>query len=442
MKTITRRTFVKESLLAMTATTALGAVKTPGANERVVIGVMGVGGRGSFLAERFARRPDVEVAYVCDADSRRLGPASRAVEAAQQRAPKAVQDYRRVLEDRRVDAVVVATPDHWHVLGAIHACQAGKDVYVEKPMSHNAWEGRKLVEAARRYQRVVQVGMQTRSAPYAAQARDYVRSGKLGDIVSARVFNMMLHSPSPATKQPVPQGLDYELWAGPAAKPDQFLGYRWLNLFEYSCGPIPGDAVHQLDLARMVLGDPTAPKAVLSSGGVRVLRDGRDTPDTQWATYEYDGFTLHLEAALWTPYMKKTPMEMRDKDVMPNWPFNGTRIEILGTKGFMYLGRHGDGWQAFDQGGTLLEGMTGRQGDTPHFDNFIQGIRTRAKTNADAEQGHASALLCHLANAACRLGGARLVFDPVKEVFPATPEANQFLKRPTYRQPWVVPERV
>ncbi len=442
METITRRTFVKHSAVAAAVLPMVSSARVLGANDKILVGAMGVGGRGSFLASMFAKAPGAEVAWVCDADSRRLGPAAKAVETAQGRAPKQAQDFRRMLEDKAVDAVIVATPDHWHVPGAVMAFEAGKDVYVEKPMSHSLWEGRKMVEAARKHGRVAQVGMQTRSAAYAKKAAEVVASGRLGDIYLARVFNMMQHSPSKVGDQPVPPGVDYDLWSGPAAKSPQYLGYAWLNLSEYSCGPIPGDAVHQIDFARMLLGDPGAPKSVGAVGGIHHLRDGRDTPDTQLATYTYDKFILQFEAALWTPYMKKTPSEKRDKDLIPNWPFNGTRIELHGTKAFMYVGRHGDGWQLFDGNSQVVETMTGRQADREHIENFLACVRSRGKPVANEEQGHQSALLCHLANIACQLGGRTLAFDPQTETFPGAPEANQRLRRARYREPWNVLERV
>ena len=441
MKTLNRRQFLKQSMGAATALTVLSGPRVFGANERIVVGVMGVGGRGTSLLEKFAARQDVAIAYVCDPDSRRSKAAAGLVEKAQGRAPKTVQDFRRILEDKSVDVMINATPDHWHALGTILACQAGKDVYVEKPMAHNVWEGRKMVEAARKYQRVVTVGMQSRSAPYVRKAIEVLRSGRLGEIHEVRVLNQMLHSMSKPPGQPPPAEWDDELWCGPAAKPAYSAAGNWLPFFEYSCGPIPGDAVHQLDLARFLLGDPPAPKSVIASSAIRVLRDGRDTPDTQLAAYEYDGLTLQFDGALWTPYLRKTPMELRDKDQIPNWPFNSTRIELYGTRGFMYVGRHGDGWQLFDADAKLVENSTGRQGDAAHIENFLQCVRLRALPAADVEQGHQSVLLCHLANIAWRAGRGSLAFDPQTESFPSAPEANQFLKRKD-REPWVVPDQV
>jgi predicted dehydrogenase len=441
MQTLNRRQFLKQSMGAATALTVLAGPRVFGANERVVVGFMGVGGRGTSLVEKFAARKDVTIAYLSDPDSRRFKGAGGIVEKAQGRAPKTVQDFRRVLEDKGVDVVVNATPDHWHALGTILACQAGKDVYVEKPMAHNIWEGRKMVEAARKYKRIVTVGMQSRSAPYASKALERLRAGRLGEIHEVRVLNKMLHPMGKPPGQPPPAELDYELWCGPASKPAHSAAGQWLNYFEYSCGPIPGDAIHQLDLARFLLGNPPAPKSFIASSALRVLRDGRDTPDTQIAAFEYDGLTLQFEGTLWTPYLKKTPMEQRDKDITPNWPFNSTRIELLGTRGFMYVGRHGDGWQLFDEDAKLVENVTGRQGDAAHIENFVQCVRSRELPAADVEQGHQSALLCHLANIAWRAGKGSLAFDPQMESFPNAPEANQFLKR-KYREPWVVPDQV
>ncbi|MBM3892064.1 MAG: Gfo/Idh/MocA family oxidoreductase, partial [Verrucomicrobia bacterium] len=330
MQTLNRRQFVKTSAGAAAVFTAVTGPKAAvAANEKIVVGVMGLGGRGTFVAERFAERKDVEVAYLCDVNTARFGRAREAVEEAQGKKVKLEQDFRKMLEDKSVDAILNATPDHWHALGSILACQAGKDVYVEKPMAYNIFEGRKMIEAARKYKRVLTVGTQTRSAPYVQAAKEYIQSGKLGEVRLVRVFNTMLHGMSKGAKeQPVPQGLDYDMWCGPAAKQPYTPGMRWLNLWEYSCGPIPGDAVHQIDLARCIMGDPPSPKTVTHTGGIEVLKDGRDTPDTQYATYEFDKFTMLFQGALWMPYMHKIPAFIRDGTEYPDWPWCATRVEV------------------------------------------------------------------------------------------------------------------
>ncbi len=442
MGSVNRREFLRGSLGAATMAAMLPQRQSRGASDKVIIGVMGLGGRGTQLTKMFAGRDDVEIAYLSDPDSRRLPQASQAVTQAQGKQPQTVQDFRRILDDKNVDVLINATPDHWHALGTIMACQAGKDVYVEKPMAHNIWEGRKMIEAARKYKRVVQVGMQTRSSPYAKDAAEQIRSGKLGDVHLIRVFNMMQHPPMrEGSVQPVPQGFDYDLWCGPAPKLPYNPSRSWLNQWEYSCGPIPGDAIHQLDLARTLFGDKPYPDTVAHSGGVRALRDGRSIPDTQLAFFDYGNFTLLFESALWTPYMKKIATNIRDGDLFPDWPFCATRIEVLGTKGMMYLGRHGGGWQIYDADDKVIDFRYGRQGDKWHQDNFLQCVRTREKPNADVEQGHYSALLCHMANISYLTGNRKLAFDPKTETFVDAPDANKHLKR-TYREPWVVPAEV
>ena len=352
MRSLDRRKFMTGSLgAASLAMVSKGPVR--GANERVVVGIMGLGGRGTRLAENFAQRPDVEVAYLCDVDTRRFGRARKLVEAAQRTRPKLVQDFRKILDDDGVDALVNATPDHWHALGTILACQAGKDVFVEKPMAHSVWEGRKMVEAEARYGRVVQVGMQSRSAPYVHRAREYIRAGNLGDVHLVRVYNMMQHPKrEPVPDGPVPDGLDWDLWCGPAAKRPYNPGLYWLNHREYSCGPIAGDLVHQLDLARFLIGDPPAPRATSHQGAIYSLQDGRDTPDTQMALYEYDGLTMTMQSTLWTPYMKKTPGVVRNTDRFPDWPFSSTKVEVLGT----------DGYHVFRPSRRRLAGLRRRRG--------------------------------------------------------------------------------
>ncbi|MHC4440312.1 MAG: Gfo/Idh/MocA family protein, partial [Planctomycetota bacterium] len=430
MKSLNRREFMMGTVGAAASLTVLPQSKSRAAGEKIIMGVMGLGGRGTYLAEKFAARPDVEVAYLSDPNTRRFARAREAVEEAQDTRPKMVQDFRKILDDKSVDVLINATPDHWHGLGTIMACQAGKDVYVEKPMAHNIFEGRKMVEAARKYKRVVQVGMQSRTAAYTGKAKDYIQSGKMGDIHLVRVFNMMQHPKQrDVPDQPVPEGFDYDMWCGPAPKLPYNPSRRWLNQWEYSCGPIPGDAVHQLDLARYLMGDIPYPKTVAHAGGVYALRDGRQTPDTQLATFEYDSLTLMMEATLWTPYIKKIPGNIRDSDRFPDWPFCSTRVEILGTEGFMYYGRHGGGWQAYDANGELVRSEYGRQADKEHQDNFIDCIRTRKRPNADVEIGHQTVLLCHMANISYRVGNQKLELDPRTERFTNCDEANKYLKR-------------
>jgi predicted dehydrogenase len=448
---INRRQFL-ERTLGGGAGVALGAAhaglapttKAVPASDKVVVGMMGVGDRGTFLTQLFASRRDVYVAYICDVDTRKFARAVKVVADLQAGKPKVVGNFERILEDRGVDALVCATPDHWHALATVLACQAGKDVYVEKPPSHDIWEGRKMVEAARKYRRVVQVGLQNRSSSYARSARELIESRKLGGIHLARVFNMVSRQPVEDTPDsPAPAGLDWDMWLGPAAlRP---YNPKWLKraFWDLNGGNITDDGIHQLDLARMVLG-VSYPRSVHHSGGKLSFRDIAEVPDTMLVTYEYDGLTLVFEETWWTPYMKKIPESVREnKDVFPDWfPFIGTRIELYGDQGLMLLGRHGGGWQIFDVDGQKIATDKQKHSEmqAAHVDNFVSCIRTREKSHADIEEGHTSATLCHIANISYRLGNRTLHFDPATERFDDK-DANQYLRR-SYRAPWVMPEKV
>ena len=444
---IDRREFMKRSAVAMAAAGAAGtSLKAAGANERVVLGVMGLKGRGGFLMQEFAKRDDVELRYLADPDTRLFEGRAKETEGIAGKKPECVQDFRRMLDDKEVDGIVMGTPDHWHALGTVLACQAGKDVYVEKPTSHNIWESRKMIEAARKYKRVVQVGTQCRSAPYCYQAFDYVHSEAFGDIHFVRVLNSKQRGT--IGKQPdeasPPEGVDYDMWLGPApARPfnQNHFHYAWHWFWNYSGGDIINDGVHQMDIARWMI-DKEYPNHVTSAGGIHYFDDDQETPDTHTVSWDYDALTMVFEQTLWAPYMKKTPFAMRDTDNLPNWPFSGTRIEVYGTKQMMFLSRHGGGWQVFDGDGKSAAIQPGRfsPANAAHMENFVDCIRTRKQPNADVEKVHYSTLLCHYGNIAYRTG-RRLRIDPKTEGFVNDDEANALVKR-TYRDPWVVPGQV
>jgi predicted dehydrogenase len=363
----------------------------------------------------------------------------------QGKAPKTVGNFQRILEDKSVDAVVCATPDHWHALATVLACQAGKDIYVEKPATHCIWEGRKMIEAARKYNRVVQVGMQNRSSTYGGAARDLVQSGKIGSVHLARVYNMLnRNAVEEVADSAAPPELNWDMWVGPGPlhsyNPKYFQRLYW----DFNGGLMTDDGVHQLDLARRVL-DITYPRTAHHTGGKLHFHDSGQTPDTTIATYEYDGLTLVFEETVWTPYMKKTPDSVRESlTQFPDWyPFNATRIEIYGSKGMMLLGRQGGGYILYDEGGNQIS--TGKQRHSEmqaaHIGNFIECIRSRQRPHADIEHGHISAAICHMANISYRLGNRKLEWDGGNEAFRNDAEANHLLKR-AYRSPWVVPEKV
>ncbi|MHC4677727.1 MAG: Gfo/Idh/MocA family protein [Planctomycetota bacterium] len=449
MKTMNRRGFLKGSIGAATTFTVLSQGASGAAANKVVLGIMGVGGRGRALLQSLVKRSDVRIKYICDADTRCYGPAAEIVVEGHNDKPKFVQDFRKMLDDPEVDAIVIATSDRWHAPATIMACQAGKDVYVEKPLSLNIWEGRKMVEAARKYGRIVQVGTQSRSAPYAEKAAEYIRSGKLGDVHLARVFLMQESPPiHVAEPQPVPDSLDYDLWCGPSPMLP-FRPGRWFwRLWDFYVGYIMADMIHQIDLARCLIGREY-PETVCNAGGVYHFDDGREQPDTQFATLEFGKLTMLLEASLWSPYMHRI-VHLRDKGKFPEWPFSATKVEICGTKGFMCFGRHGGGWQVFEGDSRIREsravvsepaGLKFGSIIDAHFDDFVNCIRTRKRPKADVEQVHYSMTLCHLANISYRVGNRKLSFDGATETFANDAEANRYLKG-SYRKPWVVPENV
>ena len=466
-----RREFLSDSKhagMGVAAGALLGAAareaKAFSPNEKIVLGVVGIRGRGYCVGMGFAERPDCEVAYLADVDTSLFGshasdgysrfvpqsmrgPRAESFGKAQGKEPKCVQDFRRVLDDKSVDAIVVATPDHWHALATVWGCQHDKHVYVEKPASHTPWEGRKMVEAARKYKRVVQLGTQSRSASYMIQAKEYIDSGKLGNIHMCRVYDQKRWGNVQAVPDtPAPAHLDWNMWNGPAPEANYNFNYweNWNHLWQYSGGDIINDSIHQIDLARWLTGKEY-PKTVYSVGG-RWAEDGiYETPDTQVAVYEFDNMVMTFEMTLNTPYMILADQTLRDSDMFPHWPQNTSRIEIFGTNGLMIVGRHGGGWQVFgrprNRQPVVVAEQYGRWSDKEHRDDFCDAIRTGRRANADIEEGHRSTLLSQFANISYRLGGEKLLVDAKTETFTNSSRGNAMLKR-EYRQPWVVPERV
>jgi len=415
-----------------------------GANERPVLGFMGSGGRGSYLADHFCTRGDCDITWIADPDMNRVTPVVDAVAKKLGRAPQGTQDFRHILDDDEVDGLIITTPDHWHALGTIMACQAGKDVYVEKPTSHNTWEGRQMVDAARKYERIVQVGTQNRSAPYAQAAVDYIRNGELGEVHFVRVLNMKQRDPiGKKPDAPVPEGVDYDMWVGPAPmlpfNPNRF-HYTWHWFWDFSGGDIINDGVHQIDLARWLVGR-TYPISVSSTGGKYAYDDDQETPDTQSVHWEFDDLTMTFNLTLWTPYMKKTDFAFRATDEYPNWTFNATKIELFGTKGLMMFGRHADGWQVYGMDWNVAAQANGPEALKEHTGNFLDCMKTRRRPNADIEEGHLSTFLCQMANISYRMGGRKLVLDVENESFKDDHDANELLKR-SGRKPYRVPEDV
>ncbi len=444
-----RREFLGKSLIG-TAGVAIGATSLfstscKGANDKVVLAVIGAGGRGSATIINCCKvNTNVELKTICDVDDTRSAALAGRVEKELGYKPLTVKNMKEVFDDRDIDAVWISTPDHWHALATIWACQAGKDVYVEKTPSNAISESRKMVEAAKKYKQIVQVGFQNRSGAYCASAKEYIQSGQLGQVVHVRIYN--LYGGSKWMSQPdgsAPAGLDWDAWLGPAPSvpynPGRHKG--WLYFWDYNVGTL-NDCSHQLDLARMVMGDPGHPKSMYGWGGNFIWGSERETPEAQNFTFDFEKFTLTVDSGNGTNYMTKTPTDIRmDPNRYPDWKTNADRIEIYGTLGLMYLGRHGGGWQVFGPKEQLVAQGGGIHPDTEHQINFIESVRSRKQPNASMEQSHLSGSLVHMANIACRIGNRQLIFDPEKETFIDNEAANKLLNV-SYRDAFRVPEKV
>ncbi len=451
MNPIPRRQFIVGSAKATTAVASGAALlgfpsiaRPQLAAKPVVLALIGAGGRAASHAAGMSQLPGVAFKYVCDVWKERGGGIIQDLAKTQSRAPQRIHDMRVALEDKEVDAVVIATPEHWHALATVWACQAGKDVFVEKNPSMSVWEGRKMIEAARKYRRIVQVGFQNRSGPYAASARDYVASGRLGRIVHVKVYNMLDGARwEPRPDGPPPEGLDWDAWLGPAPEVPYNPGRHrdWHPWWDYKGGTLADDASHQLDLTRMVLGDPGHPRSVLCMGGNYAFQSRREVPEFQCITYDYGDFAMTCESGNATGYLRKFPGEVRYGDKWPHWPTSATRVEIYGTQAMMLLGRHGCGWQVVVEGGKVIVQDKGYFPDKWHQPNFIDCIRSRRRPNADIESSHHSACLVHLANTSYRVGQRQLLFDGATERFTNNDAANALLK-PAYRKHYRIPEVV
>jgi predicted dehydrogenase len=453
MSQISRRQFVGRSIrgaavaaAASTLPVARG-VRAGSPGEKVVLALIGAGGRGRHVIEGLAAVPGVEIKYVCDLEEARAAAAAKSLAQIQKVSPKTTRVMREVFDDKDVHGVVIATPEQWHALATIWACQAGKDVYVEKCISRHIEEGRKMIEAARKYQRIVQAGTQHRSGPYMALARQYIQDGKLGDVFYVKVCNMLpgVYGGYPQTKAPAknpPEGFDWDQWLGPAPeRPYSAQIHRnWYGWWDFSGGN-SSDGIHQLDLARMLLGEPAHPHLISSMGGRFRYADGGEMPDTQITSFQWDKLVLSFENTGFSTVQVKTPEKIHPDCKMPNWLQSSTRIEVYGTKGTMFLGRHFLGWQVLVPGSKIAAEHFEVNPEPVHFQNFVDCIRSRKLPNADVEPGHMAACLEHLANISYRLGNQRLLFDGKAERFLGNEEANRQLKaagRKNYRIPDVI----
>ncbi len=434
MQNITRRRFAANTTKGIAAAGMVVAVApsvpAAAANDTIQIGMIGMGGRARGFVNNLQRHQDVAVTAVCDVDnSRAIGGADSFAKAFGKR-PATFGDYRRLLDDGSIDVVFIATPHHWHATIAIHAMQAGKDIYVEKPASHVFNEGRLLVEAARKYGRIVQHGTQMRSSAVTARAREVLDSGLIGKIKMSKAWNVQRHSHRKAVPDSTPpEGVNYDMWLGPARKRFYNVNrfhHNWQWYRDYGNGDIGNDGSHDLDMARFGLGVNKHPVRVTAHGSRIDLVGEREYPDNMMVAYQYgDDKVLLYEERGWTP----GGIYGFDSGNA----FYGTEGEmIFSRRGYfqVYLGRK-------REKGPSMRGDTGLP---RHVDGFLESVRSREPTTADAETAHLSCGLAHLGEVAYRAGRI-LHFDPETETITNDEEANALLTK-DYRQPYGPPDVV
>jgi len=468
---IDRRDFLKTTGKAVTvgaAALALGG-KILGANDRVRVAICGVRGRGNDHLHGYAKVPGAQIAALCDVDEGVLNQRLDDAEKLGFARPKPYGDIRKLLEDKDIDAISIAAPNHWHSLMAIWACQAGKDVYVEKPCSHNLFEGRQLVRAVKKYNRICQHGSQSRSNPGMVEAIHRLHDGTIGDVYLARAICFKWRQSIGRTPvESVPAGVNYDLWTGPAPlKPftrNRF-HYNWHWIWDTGNGEIGNQAIHEIDIARWGLG-VRFPVSVSAMGGHFMFDDDQETPNVLNATFYFDGpegkrKMMELEVRHWiTNHEAEIGTGAYGASGVPAAGLNAGATKQPANKnplapkdaktntiGNIFYGSNGylavDGYDAYKTWVTdeAEPGPYGK-GSGDHFANFIDCVRSRRAEDIHSpiEEGHISTTLVHLANASYRLG-RRLQFDPVQEQVVGDDEANRLL-RGSYRAPYIVPEEI
>jgi predicted dehydrogenase len=491
MSKLNRRDFMKSSAAIGAGLIMAGSTsRVLGANDDVRVAVIGVGSQGGGHMRYFSSIPGVRLVAICDADRAHVENRAADFEKKNSVKLKTYTDMRELLDSKEIDAVTSATPNHWHALTTIWACQAGKDIYIEKPACHEIWEGRKMVEASRKYDRIVQIGTQKRSSEAHPAAFEWIREGHIGKIKWVRGFcykgrgpntNGIVHGTN--GPKPVPASVDYNMWCGPADMVPLHrtdLHYVWHWMWNTGNGDIGNQGPHEMDIARWALGDPGLPTQCFSIGGrfgVGQTDDVGETANTQIAFFNYKPAPLIFE-------VRGLP---RKKDDRAMDHFRGTRVgDCIQCEGGYFPCDDGGGW-VFDNDGERIKQFSGR-GGAGHHENFIKAVRSRKRSdqNADIEVGHLSAALCHMANTSHRLGkkatvdeiktaigdnaemmdsfnrmlehlaanevslekepitlGPVLTMDPKTERYVGENAdlANMFIKR-NYREPFVVPDQV
>jgi predicted dehydrogenase len=491
MKQFTRRNFLKTSLYTGSAVafSARSWAAVKGANESIRVGVVGFKGRGQAHLSGFRAlgAEGVKITALCDVDQKIL---DANVESSKKKNETVTgyRDMRQMLEKEKLDAVSIATPNHWHALAAIWAIQAGKDVYVEKPVSHNVWEGRKIVEAARKYNRIVQTGTQSRSSSGIAEAVKWVAEGHLGKIIIARglCYKRRDTIGKVTGELPIPPEIDYNIWCGPAPMDPlrrEKLHYDWHWVWNYGNGDLGNQGIHQMDIARWFLGVNELSPRVWSIGGRVGYEDDGETPNTQIVYHEYRKAPLIFEVrGLPAKPGEKSGEGKKKAEEMDKFKGASVGVIIECEGGYVTVPNY-TGATVIDKDGKQIKEF---KGASDHFDNFIAAVKSRKRTDlhADIWEGHLSSALCHTGNISYRLGkqaapgeirekikamkgvdetfgrmeehlgrngvdinkskltfGVILTMDPKVEKFIGNKPADALLTR-EYRAPFVVPERV
>ncbi len=451
MNSYDRRRFIKQATGTVAAVTgsslagksfaqtepapAAPAVQDQNVASKIRVACIGIFGRGKNHIDSMVGRDGVELVAICDADNSTLSARQREIEKKTGKPVKTYDDMRRIFDDKDIDAVTFATPNHWHALGTIWACQAGKDVYVEKPASHNVWEGRQMIKAARKYNRIVQVGTQSRSSAALREAVQKLRDGAIGEVYMAKglcyKWRGTIGKVEPTTP---PTSLNYELWTGPADMlpyTKHRHPYNWHWYWNYGNGDIGNQGVHEMDKARWGLG-VGMPTEIQAMGNKFMFDDSQETPNTMIATFNYPDQKkmLVFEVRHWM-----TNPELGEGERGEN---NVGNI-FYGSEGYMVMPDYST-YEIFLGKKAESQGKVSKGGD--HFGNFFDAVRSRKieDLNCDIEEGHPSAALCHLANISYRLKRT-LNFDPASEKFVNDAEADKMLTRP-YRPGFEIPAEV
>jgi predicted dehydrogenase len=442
-----RRNFIVSSAAALSA--ASSAFGSPG--DTVRIGVVGIGGRGPSHLNGYGKLPNVEIAAICDIDDSHIAKGLGILEKAGKPKPQTYKDIRKLLEDKNIDAISIASPNHWHTLMTIWACQAGKDVYVEKPCSHNIFEAKQIVAAARKYNRMVQQGSQIRSSVAIQDAMQQMRDGLIGDVYMARGLCFKWRDTiGHALPEPVPAGVDYDLWTGPSPM-HQFtqnrFHYKWHWFWDTGNGDLGNQGIHEMDVARWGLG-VKYPVKVSAVGGHFMFDDDQETPNTLNCAFEFNESgkrkMLEFEVRHWMSNHEGT---VGDATYMGNAPApekpkrgqDSIGNIFYGSKGYVTMDSY-QSWQSW-LGKEQAEGPKGNKGGD-HFANFINAVKSRKREDlhAEIEIGAASTVLVHLANISYRVGRT-IHFDSNTMTCTGDAEANKLITR-VYRKPFVVPEKV